>query len=70
MKGTVKFFDEDKGFGFIDPQNGGASLFVHFTSIISESFKTLSKGQQVTFDIVPTEKGLAACNVSVIQPVT
>lgn len=63
MTGSVKWFDESKGFGFITPDNGGVDLFVHFKSIISEGFKTLSDGQQVSFNVEPGAKGQQATNV-------
>lgn len=52
-KGTVKWFNEGKGFGFISNDNGGDDVFVHFSAIVSQGFRTLSEGQKVTFD---TEK--------------
>ncbi|WP_037444518.1 cold-shock protein [Shewanella mangrovi] len=63
MTGSVKWFDESKGFGFISPDNGGADLFVHFKSIISEGFKTLTDGQQVSFTVEAGAKGPQATNV-------
>ena len=48
--GSVKWFNEDKGFGFIAQDNGGADVFVHFRAIISEGFKTLKEGQKVSFE--------------------
>ncbi|ABO23035.1 cold-shock protein [Shewanella loihica] len=61
--GTVKWFNEDKGFGFIEQANGGADVFVHFRAIVSDGYKTLAEGQKVTFDIEQGQKGLQAANV-------
>ncbi|MBD3584871.1 cold-shock protein [Salinimonas sp. HHU 13199] len=63
--GTVKWFNEDKGFGFITPENGGKDVFVHFRSIVSDGFKTLSEGQTVTFEVEQGQKGPQASNVTV-----
>lgn len=63
--GTVKWFNADKGFGFITPDNGGADVFVHFRAIASDGYKTLNEGQQVTFDIEQGQKGPQAANVTV-----
>ena len=49
--GTVKWFNDSKGFGFITPENGGDDLFAHFSAIQSKGFKTLTEGQRVTFDV-------------------
>jgi len=61
--GTVKWFNEEKGFGFITQDNGGADVFVHFRAIQNEGFKTLSEGQKVEFDTEQGQKGLQAANV-------
>lgn len=61
--GTVKWFNESKGFGFITPQEGGEDIFVHFTAIKGEGFRTLREGQKVTFDVTRGPKGLQATNV-------
>ena len=61
--GTVKWFNESKGFGFISPSDGSADVFVHFSAIASDGFRTLAEGQQVTFDVETGPKGLQAANV-------
>lgn len=63
--GTVKWFNDEKGFGFITPQEG-PDLFVHFRSIESTGFKSLSEGQSVSFLVVKGQKGLQADQVQVI----
>ncbi|WP_114764366.1 MULTISPECIES: cold-shock protein [Vibrio] len=63
MTGSVKWFNETKGFGFISQDNGGADVFVHFRSIVSEGFKTLSEGQKVSFEVEQGQKGPQAANV-------
>ena len=64
--GTVKWFNEEKGFGFITQENGGKDVFVHFRSIVSDGFKTLKEGQQVQFNVEDGQKGPQAANVTVI----
>ena len=61
--GTVKWFNESKGFGFITPSDGGKDVFVHFSAIVDEGFRTLAEGQQVTFDVEDGPKGPQATNV-------
>ena len=62
--GTVKWFNESKGFGFISNDDGGDDIFVHFSAIVGSGFKTLSEGQQVTFEVMRGPKGLQASNVT------
>ncbi len=64
--GSVKWFNETKGFGFITPDNGGADVFVHFNAIVSDGFKTLAEGQKVSFTIEQGNKGPQAVNVSAL----
>lgn len=63
ITGTVKWFNESKGFGFITPSDGGKDVFVHFSAIQGSGFKTLAEGQQVTFEVEQGQKGPAAVNV-------
>jgi len=62
--GTVKWFNESKGFGFLSQDDGGADVFVHFSVIQGSGFKTLTEGQPVTFDVENGPKGLQATNVT------
>ncbi|GGX96509.1 cold-shock protein [Litchfieldella qijiaojingensis] len=63
--GTVKWFNDTKGYGFISPDDGGDDLFAHFSEIQAEGFKTLQDGQKVTFDVTQGKKGLQAANIKV-----
>ncbi len=61
--GTVKWFNESKGFGFISPDDGSKDVFVHFSAIADEGFRTLTEGQKVSFDVEDGPKGPQAANV-------
>ncbi len=61
--GTVKWFNEAKGFGFITPSDGGADVFVHFSTIEGEGFRTLAEGQKVEFESTKGPKGMQAARV-------
>lgn len=62
--GTVKWFNESKGFGFITQDEGGADVFVHFSAINGSGFRTLAEGQKVTYDVQQGPKGPQAANVT------
>jgi cold shock protein len=62
LEGTVKWFNAEKGFGFIE-REGGDDVFVHFSAITGEGFKTLDEGQKVTFDVEQGQRGDQAANV-------
>ncbi|QCR35627.1 cold-shock protein [Nissabacter sp. SGAir0207] len=66
MKGQVKWFNESKGFGFITPADGSKDVFVHFSAIQGNGFKTLAEGQNVQFSIENGAKGPSAANVTAI----
>ena len=63
-QGTVKWFNADKGFGFIQPDEGGEDLFVHFSAINMSGYKTLDEGQKVSFEVTQGQKGPQASDVS------
>jgi CspA family cold shock protein len=68
--GTVKWFNDAKGFGFIEPDGGGADVFAHFSAIAMEGFKTLKQGSRVTFEVTEGPKGQLAQNIHAeIQPI-
>ena len=64
-KGTVKWFDNKKGYGFITPTDGGKDLFVHHTSLQMDGFKTLSEEQQVSYEVGDSDRGPVATNVTI-----
>ncbi|CDH47691.1 MAG: cold-shock protein [Candidatus Competibacteraceae bacterium] len=65
--GTVKWFNESKGFGFISPDDGGDDLFAHFSAIQARGFKTLRENQKVSFDVTTGPKGKQATNIRPID---
>jgi cold shock protein len=64
--GTVKFFNSDKGFGFITPTSGEKDVFVHYSNLAGDGYKSLDEGQQVEFDVAQGRKGPEAQNVRVL----
>jgi CspA family cold shock protein len=64
-KGRVKWFNATKGFGFIEREDG-SDIFVHYSAISAEGFRTLAEGQEVSFDVVEGDKGLQASNVQLV----
>ena len=63
ITGTVKWFNDSKGFGFISPEDGSKDVFVHHSAIMGSGFKSLAEGQKVTFEVEQGEKGPSATNV-------
>jgi CspA family cold shock protein len=66
--GTVKWFNDAKGFGFIEPEAGGADVFAHFSAINMEGFRTLRQGSKVSFELIEGPKGVLAQNIQPIDP--
>lgn len=69
MKSRVKWFNDSKGFGFIE-YNEGEDIFVHYSAIKADGYKTLSEGQEVTFNLISTDKGYKAKNVETVKNYT
>ena len=65
--GTVKWFNDSKGFGFIEQEGGGEDVFVHHSAIIADGYRSLKEGQRVEFEISTEAKGLRAANVKIAQ---
>ena len=65
-EGTVKWFSNEKGYGFIEREGGEADVFVHFSAIAGEGYKSLAEGQRVSFDVVQGDMGLQAANVTAL----
>ena len=63
-QGTVKWFNEEKGYGFISPDEGGEDLFVHYSAIVGDGFRSLEEGAKVTYEATQGKKGMQAENVS------
>jgi cold shock protein len=64
QEGTVKWFSEEKGYGLISPDEGGADVFVHYSGIVGNGFKSIDEGEKVSFEVTEGKKGLQAANVS------
>ncbi len=67
LNGSVKWFNSDKGFGFITPANGGKDVFVHFSGIVSEGFRSLKEGDRVEFNVQESDRGPSAIDVVVLR---
>jgi CspA family cold shock protein len=68
VKGKVKWFSDQKGYGFIAKEDGSGDVFVHFSSVTSEGYKSLSEGEEVEFEVVDSDKGPKAANVVKLNP--
>jgi CspA family cold shock protein len=66
-EGIVKWFDDKKGYGFIEPDDANEDVFVHYSAVVMDGFKTLEEGQRVSFEILQGDKGLKASNVEILQ---
>ncbi|MGQ8366250.1 transcription antiterminator/RNA stability regulator CspE [Glaciecola sp. 1036] len=66
VTGTVKWFNPEKGYGFLTQDDGGKDVFVHYRAIVSEGYKSLNEGQRVSFDVEEGQKGLQAANVEAV----
>ena len=66
MEGTVKWFNDTRGYGFITPSDGSADVFVHYTGIVGEGRKTLQEGQKVEFELVPGQNGKSSAENLVV----
>ena len=64
--GTVKWFNDAKGFGFVTPDDGGEDLFAHFSAIQSAGFKSLKEGQKVSFEVTQGQKGKQASSIKIV----
>nr|NLI51632.1 cold-shock protein [Propionibacterium sp.] len=64
--GTVKWFNADKGFGFIAPEDGSADVFAHFSAISGSGYRSLNEGDRVSYDVVQGAKGMQAANIKVL----
>lgn len=66
-QGTVKWFNDAKGFGFIEPEGGGEDIFAHFSSVKMEGFRTLKQGSRVDYEVVDGPKGRLAQNITLVE---